>query len=156
MIQRIVSQIHKLLIKNKKTMAVAESCTGGLLSSFLTHSSGSSRYFQLGVVAYSNNMKSTLLQVPPKMIEQKGAVSELIARRMAKSVRELAGTDFAIAITGIAGPTGGTPQKPIGTVFIAVSAKNKTICEEFHFTGNRTTIRNKSALKALELLKSFF
>jgi PncC family amidohydrolase len=156
MTQHVVKQIHKFLIKNKNTVAVAESCTGGSLSNLLTRNSGSSQYFTLGLVVYSNAMKSLILKISSKIIAQKGAVSRDIAIKMAEFVRRLGKTDFAIAITGIAGPTGGTPQKPIGTVFIAVSDKNKTICKRFRFTGNRTNIRKKSALKALELLKNIF
>ena len=154
--QLSVKQIHKFLIKNNQSLSVAESCTGGLLSSLLTRSSGSSVYFKLGVVAYSNQAKHRILSIPLKMMKQKGSVSRDVARSMAQAVRRLAKTDLGIGITGIAGPTGGSPQKPVGTVFIAVSGKRKTISKEFHFTGNRTTIRNKSALKALELLKEFF
>lgn len=154
--QPSVKQIHKFLIKNKKSVAVAESCTGGLLCVFLTHSAGSSRYFKLGVITYSNQTKQRILNIPAKMIKQKGSVSGDVARYMAQAVRRLAKTDFGIGITGIAGPTGGSPQKPVGTVFIAVSGKDKTISQEFHFTGNRSRIRNASALKPLELLKTFF
>jgi len=156
MMQGIVNQIYKLLFKNQKTIAVAESCTGGLLSNLLSRLSGSSRYFILGVVVYSNKSKNTILSVPSKIIEQKGAVSRAVAKIMAESVRKLAGTDFGIGITGIAGPTGGTRQKPVGTVFIAISSKTKNLCKKFRFRGNRSAIRRKAAWKALELLKEFF
>ncbi|MFH0826479.1 MAG: CinA family protein [Candidatus Omnitrophota bacterium] len=152
--QLLEKQIHKFLIKNNKSLSVAESCTGGLLSSLLTRSSGSSRYFKLGVVTYSNQAKHRILSIPVKMMKQKGSVSMDVAKDMAQAVRRLAKTDFGIGITGVAGPTGGSPQKPIGTVFIAVSSQNKTIIKEFHFAGNRDRIRNASALKALELLKT--
>ncbi len=156
LMQLSVKQIHKSLIKNNRSVAAAESCTGGLLSSLLTRFSGSSRYFKLGVVPYGSQAKHRILSIPAKMLKQKGSVSSDVARHMAQAVRKLAKSDFGIGITGIAGPTGGSPQKPVGTVFIAVSGKDKTISQEFHFTGNRTTIRNKSALKSLELLKTFF
>lgn len=152
--QSSVNQIHKLLIKKRKTVAVAESCTGGLTSCLFTYISGSSRYFILGLVAYSNKAKEKLLKIPPSLISQHGAVSETVAARMAQSVRKIAGTDFGIGITGIAGPTGGTRKKPIGTVFIALANKNKTICKKFIFKGNRAQIRKESALKALESLKT--
>jgi len=148
----IVNKIHKLLLKNKQTLAVAESCTGGMLSDILTQSSGSSGYFILGLVAYSNSAKKTILGVPSSVIDQKGAVSREVALKMAGNIKKISKTDFGIGITGIAGPTGGTLQKPIGMVFIAVASKNKAICERFHFKGNRSAIRKKSALKALELL----
>jgi nicotinamide-nucleotide amidase len=154
MAQDIVYQIHKLLIKTRKTIAVAESCTGGLLSSLLTQVSGSSSYFKLGVVAYSNTAKEKVLSVPQRLIARKGAVSEEVAIKLAQGVRKLAKADFGIGITGIAGPTGATPHKPVGTVFIAIASKNKTICKKFHFRGSRTSIRIKSAIKALELLKT--
>lgn len=153
MTELIISQIHKLLIKNKKTLAVAESCTGGLVSGLLTSLSGSSQYFILSVVAYSNKAKANLLRIPQRLIAKKGAVSKEIALQMAVSIRKLAKTDFGIGITGIAGPTGDTLQKPIGTVFIAISSKNKTICRKFRFSGNRASIRKKAALETLELLE---
>jgi nicotinamide-nucleotide amidase len=151
--QGIVYQIHKALIKNKKTLAVAESCTGGLVSSLLTQLSGSSGYFILGIVAYQNRVKTNILKVPAGLIVHKGAVSAAVALIMAQQVRKLAKSDLGIGVTGIAGPTGGSPQKPVGTVFIAAAAKNKKICRGYHFKGSRTSIRNKAALKSMELLK---
>jgi len=151
--KHIVNQIHKLLIKKKITIAVAESCTGGLLSNLLTKIPGSSKYFILGVVAYSNKAKRKILKIPAKIIDKKGAVSSDTAKLLAKSVRLAAEADLGIGITGIAGPGGGSKEKPVGTVFIAVDSKNKKICKKFNFTGKRATIRKKSALKALELLR---
>jgi PncC family amidohydrolase len=153
--QHLAEQIHKLLIKNKKTVSVAESCTGGSLSSLLTSLPGSSSYFILGAVVYSNRMKNKILKISSRLIREKGAVSTEVARNMAMSVRKLARTDFGIGVTGIAGPMGGIPQKPIGTVFIAISASSETICKKFHFTGSRIAVRRKSSLKALELLRKF-
>jgi nicotinamide-nucleotide amidase len=152
--ESIVGQVHKNLIQKKKTIAVAESCTGGLVSDLLTHLSGSSKFFILGVVAYNNRVKTSILKVPPKIIQQKGAVCAEVAAKMAEQIRKLAKTGFGIGITGIAGPTGGRPQKPVGTVFIAVDGRNIGICKEFHFTGSRDSIRKKAALKSLELLKT--
>lgn len=151
--KNIAKETRSLLIRKKKKIAVAESCTGGLLSQLLTESPGSSRYFTLGLVLYSNRAKENILNIPANIINKKGAVSEDVAGLMAKSVRLLAKTSFGIGITGIAGPKGGSKQKPVGTVFIAVDSKNKKICRKFKFSGNRTAIRKKSALKALELLK---
>lgn len=153
MMQRMINQIHKLLMKNNKTIAVAESCTGGYLSTLLTQHSGSSQYFLMGAVVYSNKAKSSFLKIPSKIIEQKGAVSQEVSRKMAESVRKLAKADFGIGITGVAGPIGGSPHKPVGTVFIAVSSKKASGCKRFRFSGNRACIRKKSALKALEILK---
>jgi len=152
-VKPLINQIHKFLVKNKKTIAVAESCTGGLLSNILTSLPDSSKYFMLGVVVYSNKAKENILKISAGTIAKKGAVSKDVAKLLAKSVRSLAKTDFGIGITGIAGPGGGSKEKPVGTVFIAIDSKNKRICEKFNFTGTRSSIRKKSALKALELLK---
>lgn len=151
--QDIISKIYKLLKKKQKTIAVAESCTAGLVSNLLTQISGSSKYFILGVVAYSNKAKKTILKIPEPVIAKKGAVSKEVACRMAEQVRKIVKTDLGVGITGIAGPTGVTPEKPVGTVFVAVNSKNKKICKKFHFTGNRLSIRKKAALESLELLK---
>jgi len=151
----IVNQIHNLLIKKKKSIAVAESCTGGLLSNFLTQIPGSSQYFILGVVVYSNKAKENILKIPANIIAKRGAVSKNVAELLAKSVRLIAKADSGIGITGIAGPGGGSKEKPAGTVFIAIDTEDKKICKKFNFSGSRTTIRKKSALKALELLKGF-
>jgi len=153
MAQRIVSRVHKFLIKNKKTIAVAESCTGGLLSKLLTDISGSSQYFILGVVTYNNKAKVNILRIPASLIVKKGAVSKEVVQKMAQTIRKLAKTDFSIGITGIAGPTGGTPKTPVGTVFIAIDSNNKKICKKSHFTGSRSSIRKKAALQSLRLLK---
>lgn len=154
--QPIIIQINKILIKNKKSIAVAESCTGGLLSNLLTQIAGSSKYFILGVVVYSNKAKINILKIPSYIIAKEGAVSKDMACRMAQSIRKLTYSDFGIGITGIAGPTGATPRKPIGTVFIAIDSENKKVCKKFHFIGKRITIRKKASLKALELLMRVF
>ncbi|MCK9603857.1 MAG: CinA family protein [Candidatus Omnitrophica bacterium] len=152
--QDIIAQIHKLLLKKQKTIATAESCSGGLLSSLLTKMSGSSRYFILGVTTYSNKAKESILGIRHSSITKNGAVSAIVASKMAGSVRRIAKTSLGIGITGIAGPGGGTPQKPVGTVFIAIDSPNKQICKRFLFKGDRTTVRRKAASKALELLKA--
>ncbi len=153
MAQDIVRQIHILLIKNKKTIAVAESCTGGLLAGLLTRNSGSSQYFILGVVAYSNKAKEIILKIPRSLIKKYGAVSKTTAELMAQNIRRIANTDFAIGLTGIAGPKGRIPGKPVGTVFVAIDSKKKKICKRFVFKGIRALIRKKAALRSLELLK---
>ena len=150
--QHTANQINKRLIKSKKTVAIAESCTGGLVGSLLTQRSGSSRYFILGIIAYSNKVKEAVLGIPNRIIARKGAASEKVASLMARNIRKLAKTDLGIGITGIAGPTGGTPQKPVGTVFIALDSANKRICKRFCFSGRRITVRKKAALESLELL----
>jgi len=151
--QAIIAQIHKLLLKKQKTVAVAESCTGGLSSALLTQLSGSSRYFILGAVAYSNRVKVRVLYIPNTILAKHGAVSNTVARLMASQIRIISGADLGLGITGIAGPTGGTPRKPVGTVFIAAVSKNRNICRKFNFRGSRTVVRKKAALKSLELLK---
>jgi len=151
--QTIAAKTHKLLIKTKQTLAVAESCTGGLLSSILTNRSGSSEFFIMGAVVYSNFSKHLLLKIPVSMINKHGAVSRQVADALAQNIRKIAKTDYGIGITGIAGPTGGTVDKPVGMVYIAASGKTKTICRRFQFKGNRTSIRRQSAFTALKLLQ---
>ena len=143
--------IHAAL-KNR-TVAVAESCTGGMLSSILTARSGASAYFLLGVVVYSNKMKNKILGIPVSVIERRGAVSKEVAAAMAASVRKLSNTDFGIGITGVAGPLGGSKDKPVGTVYIAAASNRANICRRFNFKGSRAGIRKQSCLAALAMLK---
>lgn len=150
----IINEIHNLLTKKGKSISVAESCSGGILCEYLTELSGSSKFFKFGLVTYSNQAKVSLLKIPSSLILRKGAVSKEIAKLMAKNVRKIAKTDFALSITGIAGPGGATPGKAVGTVFIALDCSKLKICKRYFFGGNRTTIRKQSALKALQLLKS--
>ena len=152
--QNLIQQAHLRLLKSKLTIATAESCTAGLLSSLLTRFSGSSKYFILGVTTYSNKTKESILGIPASVIRKNGAVSKKVALSMAQNVKKLAKTDFGISITGIAGPTGATLQKPVGTVFICVSSKNKNICKRFIFQGNRNVIREQASLNALKLLNA--
>jgi nicotinamide-nucleotide amidase len=154
--ESIANQIHKSLIKSKKTLAVSESCSGGLLSHLLTSIPGSSGFFLLGVVSYSNAAKTKVIKVPRSMILRYGAVSKRVAVAMAKNIRIIAGADFGIGITGIAGPAGNAPGKPVGTVFIAVTSRKKAICRKFHFKGNRAYVKRESALRSLRLLKELF
>jgi nicotinamide-nucleotide amidase len=149
-----IQALHSLLIRKGKTVAVAESCTGGLVSEMLTRTPGSSSYFLLGVVAYSNAAKENILKVPRRIISQKGAVSQEVAVLLAAKVRKISQSHFGIGITGIAGPQGVRPGKPVGTVFIALEGGNRQICRKFVFTGKRDTIRKKAASKALALLKT--
>ena len=151
--QNIIHEAHKLLLKRGKTLAIAESCTGGLLLSLLTRNPGSSRYLKLGIVAYSNEAKEAVLRVPKAAILKHGAVSRKTAVLMAGNIRKMIKADFGIAITGIAGPKGASRYKPVGTVFIAISNTKKTTCVKFLFKGGRIAIQRKSALKALKLLK---
>lgn len=145
--------IGKLLTKKKKTLAIAESCTGGLISNLITNVSGSSKYFKEGIVAYSNNAKVKYLGVPLEIIRKYGAVSSQVAKEMANGIRNKSGVDIGLGITGIAGPTGATREKPVGLVYIALSIKNKNICREFNFLGTRTEIKHQAAQAALDLLR---
>ncbi len=141
-----------MLLDNAKTISVAESCTGGLLSCLLTEISGSSKYFLMGAVTYSNSSKENFLGIPAKIITKYGAVSSNVAVLMAKNIRKKTHSDFALSITGIAGPAGETINKSVGTVFICLSSRNKNICKRFSFRGKRQDIRKKSAYEALRLL----
>ncbi len=147
--------VARLLRKNKKTIAIAESCTGGLLSNRLTDIPGSSNYLMHSIIAYSNKSKTQLLGVPEEIIKKYGAVSRQTAKLMAKNVKELANVDIGLSITGIAGPSGGTKQKSVGLVYIAIATKNKIICKEFHFSGERKIIKHFSSQAALNMLRRY-
>ena len=137
------------------TLAVAESCTGGLVSSLITDVPGSSDYFRGGVVAYSNEVKESVLGVPRDILESVGAVSPECARAMAEGVRNLLGADIGLATTGIAGPGGATPTKPVGLVYIALAHPGGTLVREFRFVGARRGNKHSAAHEALQLLLDF-
>jgi nicotinamide-nucleotide amidase len=145
--------VGDLLKFNRYTLATAESCTGGLLAGRITDVPGSSEYFLEGAVAYSNEAKTRILGVPKKMIEDHGAVSEEVATAMADGIRELAGSTFGIGITGIAGPGGGSAEKPVGLVYIALADVAQTSAKKFIFPGDRQFIRTLSVNAALDLLR---
>ncbi|MGE0102477.1 MAG: competence/damage-inducible protein A [Blastocatellales bacterium] len=142
-----------LLKFNGYTLATAESCTGGLLAGRITDVPGSSEYFIEGVVTYSNEAKIRMLGVPTDLIERHGAVSQEVARAMADGVRSLAGTTFGIGITGIAGPGGGSEEKPVGLVYIALADDNDAIVRKFVFPGDRQFIRQLSVNAALDMIR---
>ena len=144
--------IASLLIKREETVSVAESCTGGLLGAALTELSGSSAYFLGGIQAYSNTIKSEVLGVRLNSLLSFGAVSQEVATEMATRTRYLTGSDWAISITGVAGPDGGTPEKPVGTVWIAISDQACVRSQKLNLEGNRSDIRQKSVISALEML----
>ena len=148
---KIESEVGKILRKRKITLAVAESCTGGLISSRITDSSGSSDYFIMGIAAYSNKIKENVLGVSPRLLQKHGAVSKQVALEMAKGARLLANTDIGIGVTGIAGPTGGTKKKPVGLTYIALATNKKRIVKEFRFKGSRRAIKLQASEAALEL-----
>ena len=148
------SAVGKRLISKKKTIAVAESCTGGLLSGRMTDVSGSSTYFTMGLVAYSNLVKVARLGVDEKVLMKFGAVSKEIACQMASGIRILAGTDIGIGITGIAGPTGGTRNKSVGLVYIAFDMKDQApFVREFRFKGSREEVKFQATQAALDLIR---
>ncbi|MBD3403957.1 competence/damage-inducible protein A [candidate division GN15 bacterium] len=145
--------LGQLLKDNDRTLAVAESCTGGLLGAVLTSVPGSSAYFLGGIQAYTNNVKMSELNVPLEVIEQHGAVSEECAIAMAAGCRERFESDFAIAITGIAGPDGGTEEKPVGTVWVGIASAHNKRARLFKLGGQRSVIRERSVYAAMELLR---
>ncbi len=147
------SVVGHLLKEKKVRVAVAESCTGGLIASRFTRVPGSSAWFDRGVVTYSNQAKTEILGVPSEIIETKGAVSQETAEAMARGVLTLSGVDYALAVTGIAGPSGGSPEKPVGTVFIGLAAKDKVLVRRFRFSGTRHMIQLITSETALDWLR---
>lgn len=142
-----------LLRQRHYTLATAESCTGGMLAEMLTSIPGSSAYFLCGWVTYANAAKHDELAIHEDLIKEHGAVSEPVARAMAEGARRFAEADFALATTGIAGPDGGTPEKPVGTVYIALATPNNTQVRRLNLPGNRQAIRQRSAQWCLALLR---
>ena len=153
--QTLEEVVGKLLSEKGKTIAVAESCTGGLIGAKFTNISGSSKYFERGVITYSNQAKTELLEIPPEIIEKYGAVSEEVAILMAEGVRKLAGVDYALSSTGIAGPTGGTPGKPVGLIYIGFAHENDSFAQKFQFASDRMTNRERAAQAALNTVRLF-
>jgi nicotinamide-nucleotide amidase len=145
--------VGDLLREHRFTIATAESCTGGLLASRLTDVPGSSDYVDRGVVCYSNQSKTDLAGVPEALIAEHGAVSEPVARAMAEGIRSRAGTNVGVGITGIAGPGGGTPEKPVGTVAIAVVADDEVRVRTFQFVGGRDMVKFQAAQSALNMTR---
>ena len=145
--------VGKLLTRRRQTIAVAESCTGGLLASRITNISGSSKYFSMGLVAYSNAVKENILGVSKESIEVHGAVSQEVAIEMAERIKLLAGSDIGVGITGIAGPGGGTLAKPVGLVYIAIVIGRKKILKELYCKGTRKEIRLQTTQETLNLLR---
>ncbi len=145
--------VGKLLVERKKTLSGAESCTGGMVSQRITNIPGSSLYFKEGVVSYSNEAKIKVLNVKEETIKSHGAVSENTALEMARGIKMLSGTDYSFAITGIAGPSGGTQEKPVGIVYIALSSPHIDKVYSFKFLGGRSEVRERAANTALDLLR---
>jgi nicotinamide-nucleotide amidase len=145
--------VGRLLRARRLTVALAESCTGGLVSHRLTQVAGSSAYFERGFVVYSNEAKQALLGVPESVLREHGAVSAPCAESMARGARERAGTDLGVSVTGIAGPDGGTPTKPVGTVFVSLADRQNAVVERHRFDRDREGNKALSAVRALDLLR---
>jgi nicotinamide-nucleotide amidase len=157
-LHQVTQELARVLIKNNWHLSTAESCTGGMVAASITELAGSSEWFERGYVTYSNQSKSEDIDVSQNLIEQHGAVSDQVARAMALGAKQNSGSDLTLSITGIAGPTGGSPEKPIGTVCFAWALANDQIVSETkHFEGNRQQIRQQacdfSLRKLLDLLR---
>ena len=138
-------------INKNLTITTAESCTGGMISSAIVHINGSSKMYKSSFIVYSNDMKSKLLNISNDLITKNGAVSEIIAFNMAKNSLKLLKANLSIAVTGIAGPTGGTIDKPVGLVWIGIGTKDKIVTNKYQFNGNRLEIRQKTTYESLKL-----
>lgn len=146
------ADVVQMLCARGYTIGLAESCTGGMLAAAITSIPGSSACFELGVVSYSNQAKNRLLAVSQAVLDECGAVSEETAAAMARGIRHLAQSDIGLAITGIAGPGGGSPEKPVGLVYIAITWNNFMICTENRFSGSREMVRQGTVNKALAMI----
>ncbi len=151
--KNIQETVVELLIKNRLKLATAESCTGGLIAQKITSVAGASECFDCGVVTYSNGQKQKLLGVLAETLEKFGAVSQQTALEMCKGVKALSGADFGISVTGIAGPGGGTSEKPVGTVWIGICGENLHKAERFLFSGDRQQVRESTAEMALKMVE---
>ena len=148
----LLNNLQQLCIEKGVSIAVAESCTAGLIASKLTTLPGSSSFFKGGIVAYHNEIKTKILEVSQSIIDEKTEVSAKVVKQMAQSILEKFDTNFAIATTGYAGPAGGTNKNPIGTVFIAISSVVGVVVSRFVFLGNRQSVVNQASESALSLL----
>jgi PncC family amidohydrolase len=155
MAKEIENQLAEILIAGKKSIAIAESCTAGTASSLITNVPGSSVYFMGGVVSYSNQSKIDILKVSESTIQRDGSVSRQCAITMAQNVRLLFHADLGLGITGVAGPGGGSEEKPVGSVYIAITDGEKTVCKLFKFEGTRIEIKQRAAATALKMAKEF-
>ena len=152
----ITKKIVDSLIKKKLTLSIAESCTGGLLSNYITTIPGSSKIFTLGLITYSTQSKVKILKVPKKIIQKYGSVSEKVCLTMLKNLNKISKTNISVAITGIAGPKGATKEKPIGLVFIAIKKNSKILVKKYLFKNKkRVSIQKAAVNKALNLILSF-
>lgn len=147
--------VGRLLKKHKKSIALAESCTGGLISQKITRVPGSSAYYLGGITAYANSFKEKNLGVNPDLLQTHGAVSKEVAGEMAKNIRNSAGADIGLSVTGIAGPDGGSEEKPVGTVYIGIATREILDIRRFEFDGNREQIQEITAATALDLIRKY-
>jgi nicotinamide-nucleotide amidase len=148
----LCAQLADLLLQRQYTLATAESCTGGMIAAACTDLAGSSLWFERGYVTYSNTAKTEMLGVDAQLISTEGAVSECVARAMVRGAAERARTQVAVAVTGIAGPSGGSAAKPVGTVWFAWSVAGSITSEVMHFDGDRAAVRSATVLHALQRL----
>jgi nicotinamide-nucleotide amidase len=153
--QSMEEVVGRMLVDKDMTISVAESCSGGLIGHRLTNVPGSSAYFHGGVVVYSNQSKADLLHVNPKTLETHGAVSNQTVREMARGVRDLFKTDLGLAVTGIAGPDGGSKEKPVGTVHIGLAAGDEVISDKYRFWGNREEVKLETSIMALDWVRRY-
>jgi len=153
--EELAKKIAPLLKERHLKVATAESCTGGLIGHTITDVPGSSEYYEGGIISYSNEMKMKFLGVKERTLKEYGAVSEQTAKEMAEGVRRATGADIGIATTGIAGPGGGTAEKPVGLVYIAISADGKTKVEKHLFKGNRWENKERTCRASLSLLLDY-
>jgi len=152
---RLIKKVSNILLKKKITVSVAESCTGGLLSSSLTSKPGSSSFFKLGLVTYSNKSKINILKISHETIIKYGAVSKNVCLAMVKNLNRITKTSISISITGIAGPEGGSRKKPVGLVFIGIKKGNKTKVHKYLFRDKKRSIIQKNAVhNSLKLILS--
>jgi nicotinamide-nucleotide amidase len=149
LISRAVTEVGECLSVHDNKLATAESCTGGLLSSTLTDVPGSSEWYAGSIVAYSNEVKTNVLGVPQEILEKHGAVSEPVVLAMAENVLKVIGADLSVAISGIAGPSGGTPEKPVGTVWMAWAWPGGSRAKSFSFNGDRTAVKEQAVMSAI-------
>ena len=151
-IDNLAAAVLQALNRREMTLSTAESCTGGWLGKLLTDIPGSSAHYLGGVISYTNQVKRELLGVSAEALDTCGAVSDAVARQMAEGVRQRIGADFGVGITGLAGPNGDGSDNPVGLVYIAVSAAEKTLCNRYVFDGDRETVRRSACDAALKML----
>lgn len=150
----IANKVAKLLGENNLTITTAESCTGGMIGAALTEVSGISSNYKEGIITYSNEAKMKYLGVKKEMLEEKGAVSKEVALQMAEGAMKNANSNISVAVTGIAGPDGGTKEKPVGLVYICVKNGNNYTVEKNIFSGNRHAVRTQTVVRALDMVKN--